>query len=328
MSRHRALLVLISLILSALQMMAQSAVQPRITQPIDEQKLIRLQGNTHPLAQARFDRGAAPDSLPAERMLLLLQRAPDQESALQKFLQEQQTKSSPNYHRWLSPQEFGQQFGPADADIATLTAWLQSQGFHVNKVAAGRNVIEFSGTAGEVRQAFHTEIHKFVVNGEEHWANVIDPQIPAALATVVRGIVSLHNFRKKPQIKISDQRITAKLSPGPSPQVTFQNGEHALGPGDYAVIYNIKQIPAATPGAEGGSGTTIAVVGRSNINIQDVSQFRNIFGLPSNNPQVVVDGADPGNLGGGEEAEAVLDTTWSGALAPAATIKLVELPPK
>jgi subtilase family serine protease len=161
-----------------------------------------------------------------------------------------------------------------------------------------------------------------MVNGEEHWANASDPQIPAALAPVVRGFVTLHNFRKKPQIKISDQRIAAKFSPGPSPQVTFQNGEYALGPGDYAVIYNMNPILQSPPGVSGppaGFGTTIAVVGRSNINIQDVFQFRNIFGLPSNNPQVLIDGVDPGDLGGDEEAEAVLDTTWSGALAPGAS---------
>jgi subtilase family serine protease len=303
-----------------------STVQPRITQAIDEQQRVRLAGNTHPLAQARFDFGPAPDSLAAERMLLLLQRGPDQEAALRKLLEEQQTKSSPNYHRWLSPQEFGQQFGPAETDIASVTTWLQSHGFRVNKVSAGRTVIEFSGTAGQVRKAFHTEIHKFVVNDEEHWANASDPQIPAALQPVVRGFVSLHNFRKQPQIKSYDQRIAAKLSPESAPQVTFSNGHHALGPGDYAVIYNMNPILQGPPGVSGppaGFGTTIAIVGRSNINIDDVSRFWGIFAVRSDRPEVFLDGPDPGNLGGGEEVEAVLDTSWSGALAPGAMIRLV-----
>jgi hypothetical protein len=187
-------------------------------------------------------------------------------------------------------------------------------------------MIEFSGNVAQVRDAFHTEIHRFLLNGEEHTANTTDPQIPAALAPVVAGIVSLHNFRKQPQIKSFDQRIAVKLSPESEPQVTFPNGLHALGPGDYAVIYNMNPILQGPPGISGppaGFGTAIAIVGRSNININDVSRFWGIFNVRSDSPQVFLDGPDPGNLGGGEEAEAVLDTSWSGALAPGAAIKLV-----
>src|ERR1700686_3985009 len=117
---------------------------------------------------------------PSIACLLLLQRAPDQEAALQQFLEDQQNKLSPNYHRWLTPEQFGQQYGPADADIQTVTDWLLSQGFSQISAGPGRMVIEFSGNAGQVRSAFHTEIHRFVMNGEEHTANVADPQIPAA----------------------------------------------------------------------------------------------------------------------------------------------------
>ena len=196
----------------------QAAIVPaRITQPVDMENLVTLRGNTHPLARPEFDQGAAPDSQPMERMLLVLQRSAEQEAALRKLLDEQQIKSSPNYHMWLTPEQFGQQFGPADADIQAVTDWLTSQGFQVSHVAAGRTVIEFSGTAGQVRQAFHTEIHKFVVNGEEHWANASDPQIPAALAPVVAGFASLNNFPKKPMSRrlgtFSRSKATGEVRP-------------------------------------------------------------------------------------------------------------------
>ena len=320
----KATTTIIFVLLSVSGIMAQSTVQSRITQPVDEQKQVRLAGNTHPLAQSQFDRGAAPDDLPMERVLLLLQRGADQEAELQKLLEDQQSKSSPQYHKWLTPEQFGQRFGPADADIAAVTNWLGSQGFRVSRVAAGRTVIEFSGTAAQLRQAFRTEIHKFVVNGEEHWANASDPQIPAALAPVVRGFMSLHNFRKKPHVKILQQKIPAKLVPGERPQATF-GSSHALAPGDFAVIYNTNPIlhPPVGSGPPAGAGTTIAVVGRSNIDVSDVNQFRSIFGLPSTIVQVILDGPDPGDLGGGEEVEAVLDATWSGAVAPGAIVYLV-----
>ena len=174
-----------------------SNVQPRITAAIDESRLTTLRGNTHPLARPEFDRGAAPDSLPMLRMLLVLQRSQAQESALETLMEQQQDKSSPNYHAWLTPQQFGQQFGPADADIQTITSWLESHGFTVNRVSNGRTVIEFSGTAGQVRAAFHAEIHRYNVNNEDHWANASDPQIPTALTPVVAGIDSLYNFPRQ-----------------------------------------------------------------------------------------------------------------------------------
>lgn len=185
-------------------------VPSRITQAVDETRLSLLRGNTHPLARAEFARGAAPPSLPMDRMMLVLKRSADQQAALQKLLDEQQDKSSLNYHKWLTPEQFGQQFGPSDQDIQTVTSWLQSHGFQVARVAKGRTVIEFSGTAAQVQEAFHTAMNKYVVNGEERWANASDPQIPAALTPVVQGPVSLHNFLKKPQHRLSNTKFTAK----------------------------------------------------------------------------------------------------------------------
>src|ERR1019366_6042006 len=167
----------------------------RIVQPVNEGARVTLRGNTHPLAQAQFDRGAAPADLPMERILLVLKRSPTQESALQKLLDDQQDRNSSRYHQWLDPDMFGQQFGPHDRDIQAVTTWLQSYGFRIGRVSRGRTVIEFSGTASQVQQAFLTEIRKYAVNGEEHWANASDPQIPEALAPAVAGVNSLHHFQ-------------------------------------------------------------------------------------------------------------------------------------
>src|ERR1700733_11162604 len=177
---------------------AQQATQqltphPLITQPVDESQLATLHGNTHPLARPEFDLGAAPASLPMKRMLLVLKRSPGQETALRKLLDDQQDKSSPNYHKWLSPEQYGQQYGPTDADIQTVTSWLQSHGFEVGSTK-GRTVLEFSGSASQVQEAFHTTIHKYIVNGKQHWANATDPQIPMALTPAVAGMASLNNF--------------------------------------------------------------------------------------------------------------------------------------
>ena len=305
--------------------------RPRITAAIDEARLTTLQGDTHPLARPQFDRGPAPSSLPMQRMLLVLKRSVEQEIALDALLDQQQDKSSPNYHQWLTPDQFGQQFGLADQDMLTVTLWLQSHGFEVTRVSSSRTVIEFSGTAGQVQEAFHAPIHRFVVNGEDHWANSVDPQIPSALVPVVAGVDSLNNFPRRPMSHIagsvSRSKATGQIIPA-SPMFNLGGncgvpgiGCHAVGPYDFATIYDLSPLWNATPHID-GTGQTIAIVAVSNINVQDVRDFRNFFGLPAKDPQIIVNGTDPG-LVSGSETEADLDAEWAGAVAPNATIDLI-----
>ena len=148
-----ALLILLSI--PALQAFAQSSdAQPRITQAVDETKLTLLKGNTFPLARPEFDQGAAPASQAMETMMLGLKRSPAQEAALEKLMAEQLDKSSPNFHKWLTPVEFGKQFGPSDQDIQIVTSWLQSHGFQSVEVSNGRTVIEFGGQCGPSASGF------------------------------------------------------------------------------------------------------------------------------------------------------------------------------
>jgi len=182
--------------------------QSLIQQSVDETRLTTLKGNTHPLARREFDLGTAPAALPMERMLLVLKRSPEQQAALTKLLDDQQDKASPDYHKWLTPEEFGSQFGPTDSDMQTIRSWLESHGFQVGSTK-GRTVLEFSGTASQVQEAFHTQIHKYIVNGEQHWANASDPMIPTALTGAVAGIHTLHNFLKKPMVHFSGEKTAA-----------------------------------------------------------------------------------------------------------------------
>src|SRR5215469_5251015 len=301
------------------------SVVPRIREAVDESQRLVLKGNTHPLARPQYDRGAAPPDLPLNRMLLVLKRGPEQEWALRQLLDEQQDKSSPNYHKWLTPDEFGKDFGPVDQDIQITIAWFQTHGFQIGKVARGRCVIEFSGTAAQVEDAFATPIHKYVVKGKQHWANVSDPQIPAALAPVVAGVASLHNFEREPRIRRSPDRFRLGYKAGSRPQITGPDGTHYLGPGDYAVIYNINPLYNANPRID-GTGIVIAVVGRTDINPSDIIDFRNIFNLFPGSTQTIWNGGDPGDLGGDEEVEADLDNNWSAAIAPGANITFVVSP--
>ena len=299
-----------------------SSRRARITQAIDEKQLVSLHGNVHPQAHAKFDQGAVSDAQPLDRMLLLLQRAPEQEAALRQLLDDQLTLNSPKHHAWLTPQQFGAQFGPIDADLQASTSWLSAKGFHGIQVGPGRTVIEFSGTAGQVRDAFHTEIHRYVVNGAQRFANSSDPQIPAALAPVVAGVVSLHNFPKVAHSHKLGNFHRSSAGGVIEPLFSFAgcgsgSGQqcNGLGPADLAKIYNI-------PSNLNGAGQTIAVVAQTNINVADAQEYRAMFGLPVNDPVIVLNGPDPGIVST-DEPEADLDVQVSGAVAPQATIKLV-----
>ncbi len=310
-------------------------VAARITQAVDDSNRVALRGNVHRMARAEFDRGAVPESQLASRVDLLLKRSDEQEAALRQLLDQQQDKSSPNYHKWLTPDQFGKQFGPADSDIQAVTDWLTSRGFTGIKVSPGRTRVEFSGNIGQINSAFQTQIHHFYVGGKMHSANVSDPQIPAALSPVVRGVASLHDFRPQAQVHRLGTFRRTKNTNEVKPLFTFgkcgsSTPCYAVGPGDFAKIYNIPAtISATSPGVSGppGTGVTIAIVQDSNINPADVADFQKMFGLTANPVNVILNGPDPGiqgpNSATDDEIEADLDVQWAGAVAPGAQIDLV-----
>jgi hypothetical protein len=302
----------------------QTAPQPRVHGPVNPSSLVTLAGNVLSAVRPENDLGAAPASLAASRITLVLRRSSEQEAALQTWLQQLQDPGSANYRQWLTPEEFGQRFGVAQADLTTIETWLRSQGFTVGKVGKGRMTIEFSGTVGQLEQAFHTSIHSYLIHGERHWANSTEPQIPAALAPVVAGVSRLNDLapqpsaargtpaRYDPKTGFTSGRLKRDLSFGDDTQGYLL----LLGPADLATIYDTptKLNPAFKGTAFDGTGVTLGVIEDSNLNLDQVANYRATFGLAAKAPEVVVDGQDPGiNTDAGE---AYLDAEVAGAIAP------------
>jgi subtilase family serine protease len=293
-----------------------------ITQKIDESNRVRLAGNTRPEANAGNDRGAVAGAFPMEHMLLQLKRPPEQEQALQEFIDEQQTKGSPSFHQWITAEEFGERFGLAKQDLDAITSWLLSHGFKVNTIYANGMVIDFSGTAGQVREAFQTEIHHVEVKGEKHIANMSDPWIPAALAAAVSGVVSLHDFRPHPMYKMNKPRAEYTFTDG------YGGNSYAVVPADLATIYNLNPLFSAS---YTGKGQTIVVIEDTDVfSTSDWNTFRSTLGLsgytsgsfttvnpaPSSGTNNC---ASPGVVAP-NDAEAILDAEWASAAAPNAAI--------
>lgn len=332
MTSSKFRLLLPALLSLCLPVLAQSA-QPanRIVAQIDDSNRVALQGNVHPMAQARFDRGPASLSMPTGRISLVLQRSAAQQQALTQYLADLQNPGSPNYHKWLTPAQYGAQFGISDSDLATVESWLQAQGFKIERVPEARNLIQFSGTFGQIQQAFHTSIHIFQVKGVSHFANTSDPQIPAALAPVIAGIAPLNDFRPKPGVVQGPRSHYSTAEHRIQPDLTLQdqnnNNYLVVDPADAATIYDAPNsvLNASYSGTKyDGTGVKLGIVGVSNIEIQDIVNYRTAFlGEASgsvNKPTVIVDGDDPGVQPGGSAVEALLDNEVAGGLAPGATI--------
>jgi trimeric autotransporter adhesin len=317
-----------------------SATTPRIVSPVDESRLTKLPGNVSALARAQYDQGEAASSTQLTHIRLVLSRSSEQEAALDKYLVELQDKSSENYQKWLTPEQFGALYGPADSDIAALVAWLESHGLKLETVAKGRTNIAFSGTVSQVEEAFHTQIHSFAAKGQQFYSNTSSPSIPAALAPVVKGVAHLSTFLPEPHLargrtgKFDAQ--SKRLVPAsavrmnePKANFTLGSGTAAdpytlyLVPGDAATIYDTPNTTFNANYTSGanytGSGVTIGIGGANLILGATVSDYRNRFlgSTYATAPTITnVDGA----VAGGATDEAYTDNELAGGIAPGAAL--------
>jgi subtilase family serine protease len=287
----------------------------RIPATIDNANLWRLPGSVSPRARPELDRGAVDSSMPMEGIKLVFQPTPEQQNSLETLLRQQLDPSSPNYHKWLSPEQFAERFGVSPGDISRAANWLRQQGFTTITPARSRTWISFNGSAAQVEAAFHTPIHQYLVNGKVHYANAAEPWLPSAFRDVVMAVSSLNNFRPRPHSIVSVQpHFTSDVS-----------GKHFLAPDDFATIYDIHGL--YNSGID-GSFEAIAVLGQTDLstdtnhnNQYDVLTFRSVANLPSANLQVtLVPGqSDPGS-DTSDQDEANLDLEWAGAVARNATL--------
>ncbi|HWY55560.1 MAG TPA: protease pro-enzyme activation domain-containing protein [Terriglobales bacterium] len=296
------------------------AAQPdRITVAIDDNQTVVLKGSVHPKATKQFDQGPVDPSMKLGHVTLQISPSPAQQAALDSLLAEQQDPASPNYHKWLAPEQFAARFGMSRTDSAKITNWLRSRGFTIVQVARARNWVAFYGTASQLESALHTQIHYFVVDGEQHYANATDISLPKALAGVVTSVRGLDDFLWKSS---AVRRLATESEASGAWNAFYSNGSgNFLAPDDIATIYDIKPLFAA--GID-GTNVNIVIVGQTDIVLADITQFRSGFNLPAIKlQQTLTTGCvDPGTTG--DLAESDLDLEWSGAVARNANIIFVK----
>jgi subtilase family serine protease len=284
--------------------------------------LARLPGHVNGNARPQLDLGRAPDSLAIHGLEIVFAKTPSQQRAIEALIAAQQDPKSPQYHQWLTPAEYGARFGASEATVVAVSRWLTASGFTVGALPANRSELRFSGSKAQVETAFHTEIHLFEVDGVRHYANVENPAVPAGLAPAITLIRGLHDFYPKANVK----RWSAHGA-GAKPQITYDGGqENWVGPGDFAVMYNVGPLYGA---GINGTGVTIAIVGESEIDSTVANTFWAGVGIatPPTITTMTVPAADGGSPVGQtmdqNEEEAYLDIEVAGGVAPGASIVLI-----
>jgi subtilase family serine protease len=311
-----AQLALVALFPGCALVLAQTA-SDRVTQEIDSRSVVSLAGTVNPHAIARYDIGRANAGTRISGVTMYFKPSPEQKTELDALVKAQQTPGSPNYHKWLSPEEYASRFGLSDNDLAKVQSWLEQQGFAVDRVANSHNSISFSGTAAQVESAFQTEIHNYKIDNQTHFSNATPISVPSALSGVVQSVRNLDDFRPKPQVRFRMAQ-SSKVKPN---FTSSQSGDHFLTPKDVATIYDIN---AAYSAGYTGTGQSIAVVGQSEISVSDIENFQNAAGLTVKDPTLVlVPDSGTAAVSSGDEAESDLDLEYSGGIAKGATIYLV-----
>jgi trimeric autotransporter adhesin len=319
-------------VLSATALQAQvSSVAPRVVAPVDEQSLTTLRGNVSPVARAEFDKGEASPSTQLRNVLVVLSRSKEQQAELDSLMAAQLDKNSPDYHHWLTPQEYSRRFGPADSDIAAIVAWLQSHGLNVGAGAISGTNIAFSGSVSQIEKAFHLSIHAFQRNGSDYLASVTEPKIPAALASVVSGVARLstyapisHRVKSRPGMFAPGSGFapTDSASRIPQPELTTSGPFLWITPADAATMYDTPNSynAAFSSGASyTGHGVTIGIGGVADINANTVVNYRSRF-LNGDVTAPTITNIDGSAVIGDATDEAYIDNELAGGIAPGATI--------
>jgi subtilase family serine protease len=280
---------------------------------VDDATVSALPGDRPGALDVASDLGGLPAAAALPEIRLELKRPAAQQAALDQLVEEQQDKTSPLYHHWLTPAEL-RAYGPAQADIDKVTAWLSRQGLTVNGVSRSGMEIDFGGSAAAVGRAFHTEMHAVSLRGEAHVANLAAPSVPAALLPVISG-VTLNDFFPKPMMRRVPPQFTAS-----TPDGTF----YAVTPPDFAKIYNANPLfdGSALGVPVTGAGVTVALLEQTQIRPADITTFRTDFGLSGYSgtlTQVNPGGCKPPGFTA-DEGEAALDAEWAGSTAPDATL--------
>jgi hypothetical protein len=310
----------------------RTAPRSLITEKVDVSRPVTVPGAVRASVASLKDLGASSPSLVMEHMQLVLKRPAERQAAFDAAVDALHTPGA-SYHKWLTPETVGSEFGLSGSDVATIQAYLQGQGFTVNFTAKSGMFVDFTGTAAQVEKAFHTTIHNIQnAPGDVRYAATVEASLPEAIAPAVTGFVALSNLPSvKPLMQPKTASLASMVSKGNAPagvrpdDTVTVDSEYNEGAQDFYTIYNVN--PLLTAGIN-GHDVTVAVIEETDLKAySDLTTFRAAYNVIPNTPNYFVDHGygsitctDPGITSADEEGEAVLDAEWASTVAPSATL--------
>jgi kumamolisin len=253
---------------------------------------------------------------PASRLQLSVALKPRDPEGLTDLVRRLYDPTDPQYHQFLSTQEFKDRYAPTDADVADAVNYLQSRGLHVSLVHGNNLIISVETDTATAEAAFQVELHEYVASSGRviHSPNH-DPVVLAEVGSKIGAVVGLSNvgaWRKQ-----GIRKFTA-LDP------------HSLSPhasiGSYMTPTKIRTAFGVSGLAQTGGGETLALFELDGYNLSDINAYAAYFGLTVPTlTNVLVDGAS--GTAGSNRDEVTLDIEVMMAMAPGiAGIRIYEGP--
>jgi kumamolisin len=289
------------------------AGQARIV--IEQQGNITIPGHVVTVLQAAKPIGRVPDAMSVRLTLVLSFRSGTNPAAYVSSLYD---PSSVNYRHFLSPQSFGNMFGPSLQDYQSVITWLSHEGFNITQTYTDRLSIEVQGYARSIQSAFGVSLLFYQYQNQTFFATSADPQIPAQLGGMIGAVVGLYNYSfVKPLLSKS-----SSLRPA-------AGGLPPYDPPDIRNAYDEAKLITKLDGA----GQTIDILDWNDYPnlVSDLSVFDAHYGLPDppsilkiprNSPHT----CPPTLQADGPCWETAMDTEWAHVMAPGANLHVVLVP--
>ncbi|MCQ8277172.1 S53 family peptidase [Acetobacteraceae bacterium KSS8] len=234
----------------------------------------------------------------------------------------------PQFHKFLTREEFVKRFAPTDADIAKVESALTQLGYTIDSVFPNHLAIQVIAPAGTTEAALGVKLKRMTVNGRTGMVPTGVPTLPASIRDLVRGVGGLNTLHLAHPLKrssaIAGQATTTKFVAG----ATLTGGKPgSYLPQDFATRYNVNPIYA---NGFTGRGATIGIITLANFYPSDAYTFWKAAGLTVDQNRITTVNVDGGTaiapsdaLG---EGETDIDVEQSGGLAPGANLRVYVAP--
>ena len=168
---------------------------------------VALQGELPKLPSDASRLGAVPDS---QTLHLEVSLAGQDPAGLSEEVAAVSTPGSPSYHHYLTSAQFAAAYGPSSAEVQQVSTALRAEGLTVGTPTSGSTLLPVSGTAHTVSAVFDTPLESVRLPGHvTSMVNTAAPEIPAALADEITGVVGLSGLSQEHALLRRDARSSA-----------------------------------------------------------------------------------------------------------------------